>query len=498
MENSKPGIINGKLTAEIISLFLVVVIYALIIIKSLNSSYFWDNVQFTSKEAHWYYNSNFSSLLLPGFSEGSEIFGTGCHPPLIGIMTASLWNIFGKHLWVSHLLIALWAAVLIFSTWRLLRSLVPEVIAGFLLPVLLLDSTILSQLFIASPDIVLLASFVTTLLAVTERRMWLLTFALIFLVLINGRGAVTGIILFIFYVFHQIASDKKNLTPGLFFKSLIPFLPAYFLVSIYYLAYIVNFGWFFINPDSPWAVSGARPEGLSQVFKNLGAFCIRLAENGRFFIYMVSIILLIRLCRRNRLRSVFRGLNLSLGLIYLLFFFFFLYFAVTTTAVITSRYYMGMFFVINILLYRMMPELLSIKSIRIISVIALVFLITGNLWTYPDKISKAWDATLAHLPYYELREECLGYMAKNNYDLAQVSGGFCFKGNQRYFDLKDRDLYISERADNKYFIYSNISNIDDTFINELYNKGKWTEIRTFRKGFVTVSIYENRFYNETF
>jgi hypothetical protein len=158
---------------------------------------------------------------------------------------------------------------------------------------------------------------------------------------------------------------------------------------------------------------------------------------------------------------------------------------------------MGMFLIINILVFRILPGIISIRKIKIFSIIALTFLITGNLWTYPDKISKAWDATLGHLPYYELRKECLDYLEDNEYDISKVSGGFCFNSNERYKDLKDRDLRISDRTDNEYFIYSNISNLDDNFINELTDSGRWREIKTFRKGFVFVSIYKNKSFDDS-
>jgi hypothetical protein len=145
----------------------------------------------------------------------------------------------------------------------------------------------------------------------------------------------------------------------------------------------------------------------------------------------------------------------------------------------------------------MLSGIISIRKIKIISIVAIVFLISGNLWTYPDNISKAWDATLGHLPYYELRKECLDYLENNNYDISKVSGGFCFNGNERYKDLKDRDLRISDRTENEFFIYSNISNLDDNFITELTDSGKWSEIQTFRKGFVFVSIYKNRTFDDS-
>ncbi len=485
-----------NLKAGHLFLLLVLLIYSLVIIFSIDKCYFWDNVQFTSKEAHWYFNNNFSSFLLPGFSENSEIVGSGCHPPLMGIMTAFLWKIFGKHLWVSHLFIAFWAVILVYNTGRLLKCILPEEIAGYILPVILLDSTILAQIFIASPDIILLASFIISVRAVIEKRRWLLATAILFLVLINGRGAMTGGIVFIFYIIHQKIYENKKITARIIYESLFPFLPAFILAGFYYSYYIISYGWFFNNPDSPWAAAGESPEGFTGILKNLAAFCLRLGENGRFFIYLLGLFALAGLHKRKKLKAALSRLNLSLSWIFILLFVFFFYFVVSTTSAMTSRYYMGMFVIFNILVFRVLPGILSVKNIRIISIAAIAFSITGNLWTYPDNISKAWDATLGHLPYYELRAECLDYLEKNDYDFTKVSGGFCFNHNQRYTDLKDRDLIISDRTDNRYFIYSNISNLEDVLITELTDPEKWSEIKTFRKGFVFVSVYKNRLFDD--
>src|SRR4030042_584520 len=343
-----------NLKAGHLFLLLVLLIYSLVIIFSIDKCYFWDNVQFTSKEAHWYFNNNFSSFLLP------------------------------------------------------------EEIAGYILPVILLDSTILAQIFIASPDIILLASFIISVRAVIEKRRWLLATAILFLVLINGRGAMTGGIVFIFYIIHQKIYENKKITARIIYESLFPFLPAFILAGFYYSYYIISYGWFFNNPDSPWAAAGESPEGFTGILKNLAAFCLRLGENGRFFIYLLGLFSLAGLHKRKKLKAALSGFNLSLAWIFILLFVFFFYFVVSTTSAMTSRYYMGMFVIFNILVFRVLPGILSVKNIRIISIAAIAFSITGNLWTYPDNISKAWDATLGHLPYYELRAECLDYL-ENNY-----------------------------------------------------------------------------------
>lgn len=496
MVKSINTIIKASFRKDRLSLLIVLLVYVFVVLFSLNHCYFWDNVQQTSREAHWFYDNNFLSLILPDYSENKEIFNTGYHPPLAGIMTALLWKIFGMHLWVSHLFIALWALIFAYNAFKLLKLLLPDEITSFILPVFLLDSTILAQISIASPDIILLASFILCVRAIFEKRWFILTVSLFFLVFINGRGILAGGAVFVLYLIQPGILTKDKFSAGMLIRVILPFVPAFLLLGLYYGYYFSSKGWTFNDTNSPWALGWERPEGAGGVIKNLASYGLRLAENGRVVIWLLGLFALLGLLHREKIKSLFKGVNLSLIILFSLLFIFFLYFAISTRLVIGSRYYMGMFFIFSILVFRILADLISFRTIKIVSFVALVFLITGNFWIYPDKVAKAWDATLGHWPYYELRNECLNYLEINKFDLSKVSGGFCFKGNQRYVDLKDRDLYISDVPDNKYFIYSNISNPDDDVINEFSSRGKWEKIQNFKKGCIFVSIYQNRYFKD--
>ncbi len=483
---------NRFLSPAQLSLFIVVLIYGVLFLFSSEYVYFWDNIQQTSKEAYWFYNNNFSSLLLPDFSDGSEIVGTGYHPPLMGIITALLWNIFGMHLWVSHFFIVLWAFVLAWQTYKLMQILFPENIAAFVLPLLLLDSTVLAQIAMASPDIVLLTALVASIRYIMKGNKWLLAISLLFLVLINGRGMFTGAFVFIFYLFFLFIVQSEKITLKKLADSLLPFLPAFLMMVAYLVYYFIHRGWFFSNPDSPWAEGWLPPTGIKSIAKNILAFFLRLAENGRVFIYATGLFALYKLWKSGKLKKQLHSINGALLLFVFLLFALFFYFAVTTRIVIVSRYYMGLFLVFSIVTFRILAMLFTARLVKKIAIVSLVFLLSGNFWIYPDKISKAWDATLAHLPWYELRKNCFEYMHDNHFDFSKVSGGFCLSGNQRYIDLKNRDLHISNNTNEQFFIYSNISNLDDEFIEELQFSGKWKEIKTFKKGFVEIVIFEKK------
>ncbi|MDD4197945.1 MAG: hypothetical protein PHZ12_00865 [Paludibacter sp.] len=116
---------------------------------------------------------------------------------------------------------------------------------------------------------------------------------------------------------------------------------------------------------------------------------------------------------------------------------------------------------------------------------------TGHLWIYPDKIAKPWDTTLGHLTYYDLREECFEYIDANNINYNDISAGFCLYGNRRFIELINEDKIVHHEKNRQYFLYSNISNVEDELINEFEDGNKWQLIKTFKKGFVFIKIYKN-------
>lgn len=471
----------------------LIAVYAIIVISSLDHVYFWDNVQQTSKEAHWFYQQSFSRLWLPGFSEGQEIVGTAYHFPLIGMMTAALWMIFGKHLWVSHIFIGLWSLLLIYYARKLFRYYLPIQIVGLALLVLLLESTLLTQIAIASPDVILLTAMLMALCGIVGRRRGLTAIALLFLVLINGRGMLCGILVYVFALLHRRYVDKESFNFNILLRTALPFIPAFFIYGLYLSLYLLKNGWFLNNPDSPWVEGWQGPQGWFAYFKNLASFCLRLLENGRFVIWLAALAFIAHAIKNKRHLLETKELPLLALIVMLLALF--VYFALTTQLVIGSRYYMGITLMMGLLVFAYANRLWHKRKLKLYALLLLLMFAGGHFWIYPDRIAKAWDATLAHQPYYTLREQMLDYLNQSNIKPEKVGGGGLFSGNHRYIDLKDRDLLISSQADKDYFIYSNLSNLSDEFIDEFENPELWKEIKTWRKGYVFISLLQNQSLN---
>jgi hypothetical protein len=314
--------------------------------------------------------------------------------------------------------------------------------------------------------------------------------------LINGRGMLTGGVILLFYGFYSLVGEKERLSVKWLVKRGAPFFPVFLLLAGYFVYYFLNRGWFLHDPASPWATGWAPPEGPMGILKNMAAYFLRLAENGRIFIWAIGLLAVVKLLKTKRLKVEVQGVNGALGLMVILLFILFLYFALTTQLIIASRYYLGLFFIFTLLVFRLLVGFYKPRLVKQLALVSLLFLLSGNLWVYPDRIAKAWDGTLAHWSWTSVRGDCLDYMEAHHYDFSKVSGGFCLAGNQRYIDLKNRDLYISDGTDNQYFVYSNISNVGDAFGADLHDPEKWAIVKTFEKGFVEIAIYRNKLFEE--
>ena len=470
--------------SNVFILISIVLVYAFLTIITFNNCYFWDNIQQISNEAHWFYMNDFRSLLTP-VNSGTGIVATGYHPPLMGIMTAALWMIFGCKLWVSHVFILLWAIVLIFNVWKLIRILFSVNYIGWVALILLMESSLLSQYAISSPDFILFTAFVVSLRAVLERKPWLLALGVFFLCCINMRGIFAGAILYIVHIFFiWLQSDKKIYIRSVL-KITIPYLPTFILLVAYFTYYFIVNGWFFSGASSTGHYS--IPNGLGRIIRHLAEFGLRSIENGRFLIWFTGIYIGFRTYKSKIILSQYEKVLL---LFFLLLTGLYVLFIFVTQMPFSARYFMPQFFLLTILTILGIIKFLDKRKVRLVLIFMLLFELTGSLWIYPEKIAKSWDCTLAHLPYYELRKECFNYVDHEKLDYKDISGGFCFYGNRHFIELTEKENTVNSDI-LKYYIYSNISNVNDSLSDALHNPTNWTPIKRFEKWPVFITIYKN-------
>jgi len=372
---------------------------------------------------------------------------------------------------------------LIYNIWKIVKTLFPENLAGWVLLIILLEPTLLSQFSIASPDFILFTAFVISLRAILNKKPWLLCVGIFFLCCINMRGIFAGGIVFmsnIVFVYLQTHNIRSV------YKTALPYFPIFILLVAYFSYYFINHGWFFNNSADSFHYS--LPGGVESILKHLAEFGLRSIENGRFVIWLIGIFAVLNYIKLKKAFSPEYKIILAVFLLLTGLYLFFVFF---TQMPFSARYFMPQFFLLTLMALTGITNLFEQKKLKIVVLIILCFELTGHFWIYPDKIAKSWDCTLAHLPYYELRKSCFQYIDNEKLDYRDISAGFCLYGNRLFTELGNINQSVGTRPDNKYFIYSNISNLEDSFADELKNKTHWIPIRSFEEGFVVITIYKN-------
>jgi hypothetical protein len=462
-------------------------VYILLAVLSINHCYFWDTVQQISKEAHWFYLNGFNTLIIPDQASEYGIMTTGYHLPLMGIMTAVLWNIFGYELWVSYIFTLLWSLILIYNLWKLILHFFDKKYSGIILFILLVDVTILSQFSISSPDFIMFTSFIISIRAILEKKMFMLAIGLFFLSCINMRGVIALSVIFISNIYYEYLIKEKNIYYKSFLQVLYPYIPVVIILAAYYCYYFYTKGWFFTD-NSAYREHYARPESWYIILKNISAFILRSVENGRviiwaLFFYFLFYAIKSKKAFSNKIKFLFCNIILLYSIYFL--------FAYTTQMPFSSRYFLPQFTLVALITLMWTIEYSnSVKTVNIILSLIFVFRITGHFWIYPDKMAQEWDGKLTHFPYYKLRKECFEYIDKNQLSYDEISAGTCFYGDRGFTELDNHGKIISSQFGRKYFIYSNISNNSDYIIDELQDKAKWQELKKFEKRPVHVIIYE--------
>ncbi len=464
---------------------LALLTYSILSIICWNHVYFWDNIQLTSIEAHWYYLTDFRSLIIPKSAPELGIYGT-VGPPLLPLVTAALWKIVGYKVWVSHGLISIFAIILFYNTWKLVKFFFSEKYVGWVSFIILMETTLLAQFSIAPNDFILFTAFIISLRAILERKKTLLAVSFFILTAISMRGLFTGCILFIVHIFFQLFS-KENSKVKSGIKILFSYIPALLILTTYFSFYFSTQGWLFSN--SKFADAHNTPTGIGFIIKHFCDLGMRLIENGRIIIWIIAFIAGWKLLKTKT--KIAKEQTFILAVFVLLTGLYSL-FAVITKMPFLTRYFMPLILLLTIFSLTCLTKFYSEKNMKYIFILILCFEISGHFWIYPEKVTTIWDSTLAHLPYYELREECFDYIDQNKLDYNDISAGFGFYDNRSFVELKNSDKVISRGKDKQYFIYSNVSNIEDDWIDEFKNPKLWTPIKSFQKGFVIITIYKKQ------
>lgn len=445
-----------------------------LVLLNTKNGFFWDTIQLGSSHSDFYYSNNFSQLLLPiGLDSG--------HIPTFGMYIALIWKAFGRSVEASHLAMLPFAFGIVWQINSLCKRFIDEKYVGIATLLVFLDNSLMSQITLVSPDVMLVFFFLFTLNAILNNKKWLILIGIFLLFLTSMRGMMVSLCLvlidvFVNYGYKNLLSPEK--IKQLLKRSLI-YLPALLLFIAYNAYHFSERGWIGYHKDSPWADCFEKVDGFKGFVFNIGLLGWRLLDFGRIGIWAVLLLLLLK-SKSNILKNQNNHVLFfaTLSVLFLL-----PLNMVWAKGLLMHRYLIPIYILVSLTTATILfSDFVALKMKNVLIVFWLVISLSGNFWIYPPKISKGWDATLAHLPYYKLRHDAINYIDANKIDLNDVDTFF-----PNYYSLDEIDLNNDKRIfdnytignNSPYILYSNIFNIDDAVYD--FIMANYSTVKQFKK-----------------
>lgn len=455
---------------------------------SSNHSFFWDTIQLGSKHAHFYYESNFSALLLPVEIDSG-------HPPYFGMYLAACWKTFGKSLVVSHWAMFPFLLILLIQWIRLGRRLIGQTLLPLFFLFLIADPILASQASLVSPDIALTACFLLLLNSIYAEERGNKILAVLGLGMVSTRGMMIAFLIFLW----ELLIFEKRIDGDSWLKHISrliqPYLPGGIFALIYLLYHYFVTGWIGYHADSEWAPSFALAD-FPQFLKNVAVLIWRFLDFGRVFVISGAFCFALIIWGNKgfrkgkidpelrRIAALFLLLLLGIGLTFLLY-----------AGLQQHRYLLPLFLLITLVFFLLLKELpsdqWSFKRRNVVVGLIAIGLLTGSLWVYPDRISQGWDSTLAHWPFYELRAKMIHYVEEEGIPVTEIGTAFPEIGPLKFKDLTDRQEGYKEKdmRTDRYILYSNVMN--DFSDAELWRlQEEWIPVHELNHRGIKVILYQ--------
>lgn len=457
----------------------------LVIFLSRNHPFFGDCINLGSRYAQWFLETNFSGLIAPaGIDSGN--------PPFFGLYLAICWKLFGQSLPVAHFAMLPFLVGLVWGFYHLVARFFEGHWLWMTLPLLLLEPTLLAQATMISPDIPLTCFFIMALSGMVNRRNWVQTVAMCGLPLLSTRGIMTIAVVFLAEAGYHWLNCKEKFP----YKYVLKYVPAGCIALGWLLFHYLQTGWISYNQEAmPWA-GAFESVGILGFLKNVALLGWRILDFGRVFIWLtLGLIIVWLLTKKLVLDQGFK----QLAVLWLAPLIVFVPVLARYSGLLQHRYLIQAFLLTGILVLYGLSRSPFQKLSKSVYVILLLGLISGHFWVYPDKIAQGWDSSLAHVPYFELRDQMIDFIQQNGIPPNQV-----VTGTPNQFPLKETDLesgdwhFINsddipkeQRNQMPYVFYSNVFNdIPDAFYDELHTN--WESVKTFERGRIRVTLFKNK------
>ncbi|OFY70561.1 MAG: hypothetical protein A2Y71_05820 [Bacteroidetes bacterium RBG_13_42_15] len=451
--------------------------YTLITLLASRNPFFWDKDIIFSRIADWLMENKFSPVLPDALDVG--------YPPLLGYLLALAWKITGKSLLVMHLFMLPFSIGIVIQLYRFLRH---YMLQQFIIPVMILvlaDTSLLAQSIVFSTDLVMIFFLLLAINSVLYDKRTILSVAIFGLLFSHMRGAMGMAVIGLFDLYKNRYWEK----PLKKFSIAYPYLPGIVLFGTYCIFHYAIKGWIGYHENSPWIGCFEVVDGKG-FLKNILIVAWRLVDFGKLFLFPILFYLIFRFLKyKYAIDQALADLFVLLGLSVLAF----VPSALIYKVLSSHRYFLPITMIITIITGYMLFFLVREKKLRNgLYILMLAGLLSGSFWTYPDTIAKGWDATLAHIPYYGLRNKMLAYIDDHQISFSDIGTEVPNSYRLKYYDLSDDERYIpiKDFERNRYIFYSNICNtFSDQEIMQL--KNHWIIEKEFRCLLVRVTLYKN-------
>ena len=384
---------------------------------------------------------------------------------------------------MAHLSVTLFSVGVIWQVWRLCEKLNTKY-TPYIFLLAVLEPTLSTQLILISPDVILcFFALLSINLLLENKRGWLAVSACC-LGLVSIRGFVVCAGLGLGYLVIAKVIEKKSFKEA--FVYVFPsFIPVLLALGAWFLYRKLETGYFLYQPGFEYQ-EHRELASLSHIIKNIASLAIRMLDSGRIIVWLFLLVAIIKMGIKNFIAFVVHS---RLSIIYLSVLFTLFLVTIPVTNPFGDRYFIVLYILLALITAQLLSKVYEARKIRIVFVGMLLVLVSGNFWVYSEKMSKAWDSVLCHLPCYSLRQEMITYLEDQHIDVNDVSASFPLNAPFADLDINEdkRQFTPVDWDKSRYIIYSNLYNWDDESINAIHSK--WKLQKELKSGLIFLRLY---------
>lgn len=461
-------------------MFKYIVLFIFLVLKffTLDNCFFWDNVAGYSMPANYLLDHGFLSFVYPS-NYVSE-------PPLAHMYLATLWSVFGKNLLIAHLSVTVFSIGVIWQIYRLCERLKTKY-TPYIFLLVLLEPALSTQLILISPDVIMCFFALLSINLIMENKRGWLALSALCLGLVSIRGFVVCAGLGLAYLVISMLIGKKTFKEA-FYYVFPTFIPVLLALGGWFLYRKLETGYFLYQPGFQYQ-EHRELASLSMIVKNVINLGIRMFDSGRIVVWILLFAAILKMGVKAFISFIVRS---PLSIIYLSVLFTLSLVTIPVTNPFEDRYFIVLYILLALITAQLLSEVFEAKQIRIAFVCMILVLISGNFWVYSEKISKAWDSVLCHLPYYSLRQEMITYIEGQGIEINEVSASFPLDIPFSYTEANnDNRRFSSADLDkSRYLLYTNIYNWDDKYIDAIHTD--WKLQKEFKRGLIFIRLYVSK------